>query len=156
METGSRGRAQNPVVDTFQKTMMVVHKAVLRLSGGRVGSTIGANPVVVITAVGRTSGQLRDTPIFGYPDGDTWLVVASNGGTAHSPQWLQNLLVEPSCWITARGRRTAMSATVLSDEEKARAWPALVSHYKGFDRYQQKTDRNIPVVRFSPRPDGVG
>jgi len=44
-----------------------------------------------------------------------------------------------------------MRARTASAEEKAELWPDIVAHYKGYAGYQEKTDRDIPVVILEPR-----
>jgi hypothetical protein len=45
-----------------------------------------------------------------------------------------------------------MRARTASPEEKASLWPEIVAAYKGYDGYQQKAHRDIPVVILEPRP----
>ena len=54
---------------------------------------------------------------------------------------------------TAPGSRLTKLAIarVASDDEKAEMWPRVVEAYKGYAGYQNKTDRNIPVVVCEPR-----
>ena len=42
-----------------------------------------------------------------------------------------------------------MNARVASAEEKAELWPRIVDWYKGYAKYQEKTDRDIPLVILS-------
>ena len=44
------------------------------------------------------------------------------------------------------GQRHAVRARTASAEEKAELWPKIVASYKGYAGYQQRTDRDIPVV----------
>ena len=44
-----------------------------------------------------------------------------------------------------------MRSRRVRDKEKARLWPRLTEMYKDFDDYQARTERNIPVLRLSPR-----
>ena len=118
------------------------------LSGGRVGARMVGNDVGVLTTTGRKSGQQRATPLFIYRDAEDWIVVASNGGTATPPAWLLNLQTDPAG--TLRDGRTThpVRAEILSAAEKADWWPRVTSRYKGYESYQSKTDRDIPLVRL--------
>jgi hypothetical protein len=33
-------------------------------------------------------------------------------------------------------------------DEKAQWWPVVTAAYKGYESYQRKTDRDIPLVRL--------
>ena len=39
-----------------------------------------------------------------------------------------------------------MRARVAGAEERAELWPQIVRAYRGYDGYQQRTEREIPVV----------
>ncbi len=45
-----------------------------------------------------------------------------------------------------------MRARTASPDEKAALWPQIVAAYKGYDGYQKKAARDIPVVICEPRP----
>jgi deazaflavin-dependent oxidoreductase (nitroreductase family) len=80
---------------------------------------------------------------------DAWLIVASRGGTAGHPSWLYNLAAHPDrIEIEVEGRRTAVSAETLTGEERAAAWERITTAQPRFAGYQDKTDREIPVVRL--------
>ena len=44
-----------------------------------------------------------------------------------------------------------LRAREVDDAEKAAVWPTCVQHYKEYDDYQKRTDRNIPVFVCEPR-----
>ncbi len=74
------------VKDVQLRTMNVVHRTLLTVSGGRIGSTLGNMPVYKVTTTGRTSGQPR-TVMLTAPirDGETVVFVASKGGDDRDP-----------------------------------------------------------------------
>jgi deazaflavin-dependent oxidoreductase (nitroreductase family) len=134
------------------KGMNLVHKTVLKLSGGRLLNSFGSMPVVELHTVGRTSGKRRTTMLTApIHDGDTYVLVASKGGDDRDPDWYRNLVADPAIELTVDGRTLEMTARVATDEEKADMWPRIVEAYKGYAGYQKKTDRNIPVVVCEPR-----
>jgi deazaflavin-dependent oxidoreductase (nitroreductase family) len=67
-----------------------------------------------------------------------------------NPVWFNNIVAHPDIHILVDGEERAYSARQVSDEEKAALWPHLLSLYPGFDEYQARTDRNIPVFSCSP------
>ena len=54
---------------------------VYRASGGRIaGRFPGGAPVLLLTTIGRKSGQRRTAPLLYLQDGERYVVVASKGG----------------------------------------------------------------------------
>mgnify|MGYP001825581636 FL=1 len=144
--------AKETLTDIQMKGMNLVHKTVLKLSGGRLLNSFGTMPVVELHTVGRTSGKPRTTMLTApIHDGDTYVLVASKGGDDRDPDWYRNLIANPDIELTVDGRTLEMTARVATDEEKAEMWPRIVEAYKGYAGYQNKTDRNIPVVVCEPR-----
>ncbi|MGI8808349.1 MAG: nitroreductase/quinone reductase family protein [Acidimicrobiales bacterium] len=130
-----------------------LHRAVFQTSRGRLLGRAGGMPVAILTTTGRRSGRRRHTmltvPVL---DGERVVLVASYGGHSHNPHWFQNLLIEPDVGLTMPGRpERAMRARVAGREERAELWPRIVEAYDGYERYQRKTDRQIPVVILEPR-----
>jgi deazaflavin-dependent oxidoreductase (nitroreductase family) len=134
------------------RTMRVVgrvHRAVLRATGGRVGSRwFGGSDVVLLTVRGRTSGKSFTVPLMSLPDGDDLLVVASQGGVDREPQWWLNLLADPNAQAQVRGKRFAVRAEKVADTERQELWERFVTAYAGFEDYQAKVTRQIAVVRL--------
>jgi deazaflavin-dependent oxidoreductase (nitroreductase family) len=79
-------------------------------------------------------------------DGQNVVLVASNGGAVKHPTWWLNLQTTPEAWIQIKGIRRRIKAEQASASEKQRLWPQLTAMYPGYTRYQEITDRNIPVV----------
>jgi deazaflavin-dependent oxidoreductase (nitroreductase family) len=140
------------LTDIQMKGMNAVHKTVLKLSGGRLLNSFGTMKVVELHTVGRTSGKKRTTMLTApiHEDGN-YVLVASKGGDDRDPDWYRNLVANPDIELTIDGKTLEMTARVASDEEKAEMWPRIVEAYKGYAGYQEKTDREIPVVVCEPR-----
>ncbi len=49
-----------------------------------------------------------------------------------------------------------MIARTATEEERARLWPRIISVFEGYARYQERTDRPIPVVILEPKQPRVG
>jgi deazaflavin-dependent oxidoreductase (nitroreductase family) len=143
---------QQFLADLGLKTMSQTHRTILHLSGGRVlGSAFGM-PVVELHAVGRKSGRLRSTMLTApVIDGDRVVLVASKGGDDRDPDWYRNLVAHPEIELTMAGRRRPMRARPASAKEKAELWPRVVAAYEGYGGYQQRTERDIPLVICEPR-----
>jgi deazaflavin-dependent oxidoreductase (nitroreductase family) len=130
----------------------VVHRAALRATGGRLGKTVFGMEAVELHTTGRKSGQRRSVmltaPII---SDDRVVLVASKGGDDRDPEWYRNLVFEPNVELTVGGETIPMTARTASSEEKAELWPQIVAAYKGYAGYQEKTEREIPVVICEPR-----
>lgn len=143
---------KDSLTDLQMKGMNAVHKTLLKVSGGRWGTTLGNMPVVELHMVGRSSGKRRSTMLTTpVSDGGTYVLVASKGGDDRDPDWFRNLVANPEVELTVAGDTIPLIARVASDDEKADLWPRIVDAYKGYAGYQEKTDRNIPVVICEPR-----
>src|SRR5829696_9317335 len=123
-----------------------LNAAIYRATGGRVGGSFDGNPVLLLHHVGRRSGEERTTPLLYLRDGEDLVIVGSMGGTPKHPAWFHNLGARPETEVEVGRERRAVSARVADAEQRARLWPRLVEHYPAFDRYQARTEREIPVV----------
>ena len=139
------------VKDTFSRAVTTLHTQLIRRTGGKVGAQMFKRPMVLLTTTGRISGQPRVTPLLCHPDGDRYLLIGSNGGDDRTPQWVQNLLANPEASIELEGETIPVRATIATPEEKKVLWPKATAAYKGYDGYQRKTDRDIPVVILTRR-----
>jgi len=139
--------------DLVLKSMNRVHRAVLAVTGGRLGWSAGSMPVVELTTVGRTSGQPRSVMLTSpIQEGDTIVVVASRGGDDVHPAWFLNLQADPDVEVSIKGSpKQPMTARVAEPDERARLWPQIAAEHKNYAGYQRKTEREIPLVLLTPR-----
>jgi deazaflavin-dependent oxidoreductase (nitroreductase family) len=101
---------------------------------------------LILTTTGRRSGEPRPTPlIYGTDDGD-YLVVASKGGSDEPPAWYRNLSENPDVEVQVQGDRFRARARTADADEKPALWRTMAEIWPAYDEYQQKTDRDIPVV----------
>ena len=130
-----------------------VDPALFRWSRGRVAVTgVPTLPMLVLTTTGRRSGRPRAVQLahIAEPDG-TLLVVASAMGQDRHPDWLLNLRAEPRARVLLPGREVEVVATELDRVEAARRWPDVVRAIPQMRTYAERTSRDIPVVRLTPR-----
>jgi deazaflavin-dependent oxidoreductase (nitroreductase family) len=116
------------------------------------GKTMGMN-LLVLTTVGRKSGQERQTPLAWFPGPDgSWLVVASAGGAPANPAWYLNLAAHPDqVTVEQAGRKVAVTAEELHGAEREQAWQQIKAAADNFRKYEETTDRKLPVIRLAPR-----
>jgi F420H(2)-dependent quinone reductase len=127
-----------------------LHGWLWRLTRGRFVAGIGAAPFLLLTSKGRKTGQPRTTPLLYLQDGGDLIVIASFGGNDLHPAWYRNLEDCPEAEVMIRGERWRVTSHQLSTEEKQRIWPRLVKLYPQFEIYQQRTSREIPLLRLIP------
>ncbi|HWF15760.1 MAG TPA: nitroreductase family deazaflavin-dependent oxidoreductase [Acidimicrobiales bacterium] len=136
-----------PLVDTGFKIMNWTHRTALAVTGGRFPKKLFGMAPVELYTIGRKSGQRRMTMLTAPVHDDTRVVlVASKGGDDRDPQWYRNLSANPDVEVNIDGATRKMRARTATPEEKASLWPDIVAAYKGYDGYQKRADRDIPVV----------
>jgi deazaflavin-dependent oxidoreductase (nitroreductase family) len=135
------------------KTMNAAHRAMIKLTGGRMGMSFGDMPVLELTTIGRKSGQPRAVMLTSpIREGDALVVVASRGGDDIHPAWYLNLVDHPQVEVSVQGTpKVLMTARVASAQERARLWPQIAGKYKNYAGYQERTTREIPLVLLEAR-----
>jgi deazaflavin-dependent oxidoreductase (nitroreductase family) len=127
------------------------HVRVYRETDGERGYDWRGQTILLLTTKGRASGEERTTPLIHRTDGGRWVVVASKGGAPDNPDWYKNLRAHPEATIQVKGERIPVRATVARAEDRTRLWRLMTERWPAYDRYQQKTSREIPVVVLERR-----
>ncbi len=102
--------------------------------------------VLLLTTTGRKSGEPRTTPLIYAPHGDSYMVVASKGGSDAPPAWYLNLSEQPEVEVQVKGDLFKARARTATAEEKPEMWQTMVAEWPHYDAYQQNTSREIPIV----------
>ncbi len=143
---------QEKMGSVFIKGFSRLNTWLYRASGGRLtGRMPGGQPVLLLTTIGRKSGQPQTAPLLYIKEGDTYVVVASKGGMSHHPLWFKNLEANPRVEIEVGDQKLPMTARRATADEKTALWPKLVAMYASYADYQARTTRDIPVVLLTPR-----
>jgi len=130
-----------------------IDPTLMRISGGRLKTTINA-PTVVLSHRGARSGKPRETPLTYFNDGDDVILIASRGGHRKHPAWYHNVRSHPEVELWTRGGGGRYRAGVAEGAERERLWALATSFYPGFATYQKRAgDRRIPVVVCEPLED---
>ena len=122
-----------------------------RLSGGRLFGQLDRAPVLLLTTVGRRSGQPRTAPVVYLADGERLIVIGSNAGHERAPAWSLNLEANPLAEVELRSKRRQVRARVAEGEERAQLWRKVNEMYGGFDEYSTRTTRDIRLFVLEPR-----
>ena len=101
---------------------------------------------LILTTTGRKSGKERRNPLIYQKFGGDYLVVASNGGADEPPDWYLNLTANPEVRVQVKGDKFSARARTATPEEKPEMWRVMAEVWPAYNDYQQKTDREIPVV----------
>jgi deazaflavin-dependent oxidoreductase (nitroreductase family) len=124
---------------------------------------VQGRPVLPLTNLGAKTGKVRQVVLRWFPDSDhsasdtssisdgdtSWLVVASAAGAVKHPAWYVNLVRHPDrASIAIRGRQVTVEPESLWGAARASAWRQVVALAPGYATYQEKTDREIPIVRL--------
>jgi len=114
--------------------------------------------ILALTTIGAKSGLERTTPVGYFPDGDSWLVIATAAGAINHPLWYYNIAANPDqVVIDIDGERIPVTAAQLEGAERAstldnslrRASGAAADAYR---RYAASTDRQFPILRLTRAP----
>ena len=128
------------------------HVLAYRASRGLIGHRGPGMPqMLLLDHVGAKSGKHRTAPLVYVRDGDDVVIVASKGGHPRHPAWFHNLRANPDTTIQVGSERRKVHARVASPEERKRLWPKAVEVWPGYDGYQRRTKREIPLVILERR-----
>jgi deazaflavin-dependent oxidoreductase (nitroreductase family) len=112
-----------------------------------------ARQVLLLTTIGRRSGQLRTTVLPYFHHGGALVVCGSNGGGPRDPRWADNIRSEARVWIRVGGRQRPATAHVAEGDERTAAFPVVATQHRGLARYQRqasKYGRDVPLVLLTP------
>ena len=129
-----------------------VHRWLIERTDGRwrTGRALGLD-IIVVTTTGRRTGTPRAVPLGAVRDGDRWLVVGSNAGRDQAPAWALNMEANRDVSVAIGGGDPApYVARRPAGPEAERLWRLVVGRYPGYDDYQARTDRHIPLFVLEP------
>jgi deazaflavin-dependent oxidoreductase (nitroreductase family) len=103
-------------------------------------------PLLLLKTTGARSGAERVNPVMYMPDGDRFVVFASKGGAPSHPDWFHNLVANPEVEVEVGTDSFPARAIVVEGTERDELFARQASLYPQFRKYQDGTDRVIPVV----------
>jgi deazaflavin-dependent oxidoreductase (nitroreductase family) len=84
-------------------------------------------------------------------DGDSYILVGSQGGAPMHPAWVHNLRVNSDVEIRDETVVRPMRVHEVKDEaERSRLWQLAIAAYPPYAEYQEHTARRIPVFVAEP------
>src|SRR3954467_7707699 len=129
---------------------------IYRLTGGRLGRRFGRGPVLVLTTLGRRSGEPRRTTVLYARDGDRIVVIGSNTGSERPPAWALNLVATPEAEVQIGHQQLRVRASEVIGADRSRLWKLMAEKYAGFDTYSTRTRREFKVFALAPLTPSVG
>jgi len=144
--------AATPVGSRCVRALVPLDRRLLSKSKGRY-TVLGpfGYQVLVLTTIGRKSGQRRQSPLIYTRDGDRLYLFGSNFGQTSHPAWTSNLLANPDAWVGMGGHEIPVRATGLSGAEYDRACELFMNYLKAYPAYRSRTDREIRVFALDRR-----
>ena len=131
------------------KAMFKAHATIYERSGGRIGAWAGL-PTLLLSVTGRKSGRTYSTPLVYFRDGDSYVVVGSDGAAKRDPQWWKNLQVDPLGAVRVGRKQFRARATLAAGAERERLWEMGTKINPMWSKYQTRTERELPVVVLAP------
>ena len=140
------------MIPTLQRIGLNIHQWLYDTTDGRIGRSLGGRPMLLLRHVGRKTGTKRTSALLYVRDDTNYAVIASKGGDPKNPAWFHNLMGNPEVDVQIGRETIPVRARVATDDERTRIWAKANDVNKGgYDQYQSKTDRKIPVVVLEPR-----
>ncbi len=107
---------------------------------GPIGET-----VVLLTTIGRKSGQPRTQPLLCLHEGDTLFVIGSNFGRPHHPAWTANLLTNPKATVAIGGERIEVTSRLVDEPDKSAVFDRFVELAQAYAVYRTRTTRDLRI-----------
>jgi deazaflavin-dependent oxidoreductase (nitroreductase family) len=118
--------------------------------GRSTGAGPSGLPTLLLTCIGRKSGEERTTPLIFLQNGEDMIVVGSLAGYDTHPAWYLNLSANAECSVQLDSRKLSAVARDATDAERAELWPRLTEMFPPWGFFQDQTDRPFAVTILSP------
>ena len=131
----------------FLFLFLFFHNYIYIFSDGRIGKFLSNRPCLILHTTGaKTNLERKNVLVFLKEDRDV-CIVASKGGSDTNPGWYHNLKKYPKCVIQIGRKKFNAVAREIHGDEKDEWWIKMDYLNKGgYDAYQKRTERQIPVL----------
>lgn len=121
-----------------------------RASHGKPGGYLADLSLLLLTTTGARSGRRRTTALTYHPDGNgRYVVLAANGGRDRGPDWLHNLIADPTVTLEVGDDQFTATARIESGPERDRLYSAFAAGNPQVSAYAARRTKPIPVVTIS-------
>lgn len=151
------GRTAKVPPRLFVRSAWVLHRALLRFSGGRIGlrpPTAASFGMMRLTTIGRRSGLSRTAIVGYYEDGPNLVTLAMNGWAEAEPAWWLNLQAHPDTTVELKGGHRAVRGRAADGEERDRLWARWGEFSDKYDSWAALRSGQTAVLVLEPRADG--
>jgi len=140
----------------FIRAMSRTHGGIYLIGGGRLLGRVAGMPVLLLTTTGRRSGKPRTAALTYFRKGCDFVVIGSFGGSDLPPAWSLNLQHDPRANVLIGRTTFKVTARSASTEERNGLWPLITRTHGVYARYQERTNRPIPIVLLTPERSAAG
>jgi deazaflavin-dependent oxidoreductase (nitroreductase family) len=120
-----------------------------RANQGKVGGPMEGMPILLLTMTGAKSGRTLVRPLCYSRDGERLVIIASYGGAPRNPPWYHNLVAHPEVTVEVGPEKFRARAAQVFGAERERLFSAQARLMPFFTDYQNKTERQIPVLTLT-------
>lgn len=117
---------------------------------GEDGHLMNGFPCLVLTTVGKKSGEPRQAAVIYGKHGSSYVIIASKGGSDTPPAWFVNLAAAGEGHIQVKADKMHVKMRIAEGDERQQLWDMMAAIFPAYLEYQQKTARQIPVVVLDP------
>lgn len=117
-------------------------------SDGRDVNHPAGDGLILLYTTGRTSGEIKRTPLGSVPEDGALVIIAAHGGRPKTPQWYLNLVADARVWVRKQSDFYEAEASVLPKKERDLLWDKLSAQMPVLVEYQESAGREIPLVRL--------
>lgn len=122
--------------------------AEFRANGGTVANF--GSQLLLLHTLGAKTGREHVTPVMYRKVDSGYAVFASFAGQPRNPAWYHNLVAHPEVEAEIGSQTLRLRARVADQAEREPIWTAQKADFPGFQDYEHKTTRQIPVVILEP------
>lgn len=145
-----------PFIAFYRAFGPAIDRTLQRVTGGSVFARVYGFQVLVLATEGAKTGTRRLSPLMYVRDGEDFVVVGTNFGTANHPGWTANLAKNPNAQIEVFGASFDVVGSRVADADFERLWPRFVAVYQGYDDYKSRiVNRDVRMFRLEPRTGRV-
>ena len=133
------------------KLFMGLQVFIYRLTGGKLGGSMGKFKVLILTTKGRKTGKILSNPVGYFERDGKYIIAASNGGADKNPSWYYNIKGNPND-VTIQVNEKIMKVTpeIVLGEQRKPVYEWIASIAPNFGDYEKRTTREIPLVFLKP------
>jgi deazaflavin-dependent oxidoreductase (nitroreductase family) len=131
------------------------HRAVYRVSGGRVGlwrPRANGWGTMRLTTTGRRTGRRRSVIVGYFEDGPNLVSLAMNGWGDGEAAWWLNLQTHPDATVDLVDGRRLVRGRAATGDERSRLWARWREINTNLDAYAGRRSSETAVVVLEPRP----